>query len=78
VANARITVVQCGRICVGTKNINLSQVFAGQNVGIREAEAKIWLVSCMQYDIGYFDLEACRVEPVESPFGPKVLTMSPV
>jgi putative transposase len=38
----------------------------------------IWLVSFMQYDIGYFDLEACRVEPMENPFGPKVLTMSPV
>ena len=32
----------------------------------------------MQYDIGYFDLEACGVEQVENPFGPKVLTMSPV
>lgn len=73
-----ITVTQCGRICVGTKKINLSQVFAGQNVGIKEEEDNIWLVSFMQYDIGYFDLDACRVEPVENPFGPKVLTMSPV
>ena len=73
-----ITVTQCGRICVDTKTINLSQVFAGQNVGIKEEEDNIWLVSFMQDDIGYFDLEACRVEPVENPFGPKVLTMSPV
>jgi putative transposase len=73
-----ITVTQCGRICVDTKKINLSQVFAGQSVGIKEEEDNIWLVSFMQYDIGYFDLEACRVEPVENPFGPKVLTMSPV
>ncbi len=34
-----------------------------QNVGIREEEDDIWLVSSMQYDIGYFDLEACRVSP---------------
>ena len=73
-----IAVTQCGRICVDTKKINLSQVFAGQNVGIKEEEDNIWLVSFMQYDIGYFDLEACRVEPVQNPFGPKVLTMSPV
>ena len=73
-----VTVTQCGRICMGTKKVNLSQVFAGQNVGIRQEEDNIWLVSFMQYDIGYFDLEACRVEPVENPFGPKVLTMSPV
>ena len=38
----------------------------------------IRLVRLMQDDIGYFDLEACRVEPVENPFGPKVLAMSPV
>ena len=73
-----VTVTQCGRICMGTKKVNLSQVFAGQNVGIREEEDNIWLVSFMQYDIGYFDLEACRVEPLKNPFGPKVLTMSPV
>ena len=45
---------------------------------IRGEEDIIWLVSFMQHDIGYFDLEACRVEPVDNPFGPKVLSMSPV
>ena len=73
-----VTVTQCGRICMGKKKVNLSQVFAGQNVGIREEADNIWLVSFMHYDIGYFDLEACRVEPLKNPFGPKVLTMSPV
>jgi putative transposase len=73
-----VTVTNCGRICMGRKKINLSQVFAGQQVGIREEEDNIWLVTFMRYDIGYFDLEACRVEPLENPFGPKVLTMSPV
>jgi hypothetical protein len=29
-----ITVTRCGRICVGRCKINLSTVFAGQNVGI--------------------------------------------
>jgi len=46
--------------------------------GNKLEEGGIWQVSFMSYDIGYFDLEACRVEPVENPFGPKVLTMSPV
>ncbi len=50
----------------------------GRAVGIKEEEDNIRLVSFMQYDIGYFDLEACRVESVKNPFGPKVLTMSPV
>lgn len=73
-----ITVTQCGRICMGTKKINLSQVFAGQTVGVRQVDDKIWQVSFMDYDIGYFDEETNRVEPGENPFGAKVLPMSSV
>jgi hypothetical protein len=29
-------------------------------------------------DLGYFDDETCRLEPLQNPFGPKVLPMSPV
>jgi putative transposase len=50
-------------------------VFAGQKVGMKEEADGIWQVSFMRYEIGYFDLETCRVEPVNKPFGPKVLTM---
>jgi hypothetical protein len=32
----------------------------------------------MNHDIGYFDLETCRVEPLDNPYGPKVLIMCPV
>ncbi len=28
----------------------------------------------MQYDLGYFDHEACRLEPSENPFGAKSVT----
>jgi hypothetical protein len=31
----------------------------------------------MQYDLGYFDDETCRLEPIENPFASKVLPMSP-
>ena len=34
---------------------------------------RIWLVTFMQYDLSYFDDETCRLEPIEKPFGPKVL-----
>jgi len=27
----------------------------------------------MDYDWGYFDDETCRLEPIDNPFGPKVL-----
>jgi putative transposase len=60
------------RICLDKKKINFSQVFAGQAVGIKEVHDDIWLVSFMDYDVGYFDLET-RV--LENPFGPKVLPM---
>jgi putative transposase len=73
-----ITVTQCGRICIGRRKINLSTVFAGQNVGIKEIEEKIWLVTFMNYDLGFFDHETGRIECAENPFGAKVSPMSPV
>jgi hypothetical protein len=48
-----VTVTTCGRICIGRRKINLSQVFVGQNVGIKEVADKIWLVSFMHYDLGF-------------------------
>jgi hypothetical protein len=65
-------VTNCGRICLGHKKINFSTVFAGQAAGIKEVHDDIWLVSSMDYDLGYFDLETRVLEPLENPFGPKV------
>ena len=71
-------VTRCGRICYKRRKINLSTVFAGQKVGVTQVSEAIWLVSFMQYDLGYFDHETCRLEPIEDPFGARVLPMSPV
>src|SRR5262249_15565136 len=71
------TVTRCGRICFKKRKVNLSQVFAGQNVGVKQVTDRLWLVTFMDYDLGYFDDETCRLEPIENPFGPKVLPMSP-
>jgi putative transposase len=73
--DATFTVTQCGRICFKARKVNLSHVFAGQNVGVTQVGERIWLVTFMQYDLGYFDDETCRLEPIENPFGPKVLPM---
>jgi putative transposase len=73
-----VTVTTCGRICMGRRKINLSQVFSGQKVGIKQTEDKIWLVSFMNYDLGYFDHETGRLEPIDNPFREKVLPMSSV
>lgn len=68
-----VTVTTCGRICFNRQKINLSQVFAGQSVGIKQTDEHIWLVTFMDYDLGYFDDETCRLEPLENPFGPRAL-----
>ena len=72
-----VTVTTCGRICYNWQNVNLSTVFAGQKVGIKQIDDHIWLVSFMHYDIGFFDDETCRLEPAPNPFGAKVLPISP-
>jgi hypothetical protein len=72
-----IEVTQCGRICIGRRKINLSTVFGGQYVGIREVADSIWLISFMDYDPGFFDEEHNTLGPVgENPLAPRVLPMS--
>lgn len=48
-------VTQYGRICFNRQKVNLSTVFAGQKVGIKQVADEIWLVSFMQYDLGCFE-----------------------
>jgi len=75
--DATFTVTHCGRICFHGRKVNLSHALAGQHVGVTQVSDRIWLVSFMQYDLGYFDDETCRLEPIQNPFGSKVLPMSP-
>jgi len=65
-------VTYCGRICIFKKKINLSTSLAGQAVGIKEVDDSIWLVTFMDYDLGYIDLEEKTLQPLNHPFGPKV------
>jgi putative transposase len=65
-------------LCFNRQKINLSQVFAGQTVGIKQVGERIWLASFRHYDLGNFDDETCRLEPIDNPFGAKLLPMSPV
>ena len=71
-------VTNCGRICYKRRKINLSTVFAGQLVGVKQVTNSVWLVSFMQYDLGYFDADTVRLEPIKNPFRTNVLPMSPV
>ena len=54
-----VTVTTCGRICFNRRKINLSTVFAGQTVEIKQTDAHIWLVSFMNYDLGYILVQNC-------------------
>ena len=58
------------------QKINLSTYLAGQAVGIEEVNDPHLLVSFMDYDFGYIDLEEKSLQPLYNPFGPKVLPMS--
>jgi len=49
---------------------------AGQNVGVTQVGERVWFVTFMRYDFGYFDDETCRLEPIQNPFEPKGLPMS--
>ena len=71
-----IVVTACGRLCLHRKKINISTVFAGQTLGIKEVEDDVWLVSFMQYDLGYIDLEQKTLQPLDNPFGPRLSPMS--
>lgn len=68
-----VNVTFCGRICIEKKKINLSRVFAGHAVGLKQISDESWLVSFSDYDLGYFDTESSNFEPLPNPFGPKLL-----
>jgi hypothetical protein len=43
------------------------------NVDVVRVADRIWLVSFMEYDLGFFDHESVRVECAPNPFEAKVL-----
>ncbi len=71
-----ILVTACGRICMHRKKINISTVMAGQRLGLKEVDDGIWLVSFMQHDLGYIDLEQKTLQTIDNPFGTRLLPMS--
>jgi len=54
---------------------HVSGLDPGQAVGIKEVHDDIWLVSFMDYDLGYFDLDTRVLEPLDNPFGPRLSPM---
>jgi hypothetical protein len=69
---ARIPPRLCEEEVLFSRGERASAVFAGQAVGIKELQDDIWLVSFMDYDLGYIDLEEKTLQPLNNPFGPKM------
>lgn len=67
-----VVVTSCARPCSDNKKINLSASLAGQAVRVKEVDYGHWLISFMEYDLGYIDLEEDTSQPLENPFGPNV------
>lgn len=68
-----VRVTHCVRNCIGKRKIDLSQVLAGQIVGIKQVDNQTWRVSFLNYDLGLFDNNDGRVEPVTNPLKPEKL-----
>lgn len=45
-------ITACGRLCYRNRKVNVSQVFAGQKVGVKQVDGHIWLVTFMHYNLG--------------------------
>jgi putative transposase len=60
------------------RKVNVPTVLTGQIAAITKIDDGIWLVSFMQCDLGYSENETYRLKPLQNPFEPKVLPMSPV
>jgi hypothetical protein len=58
------------------RQINLGHVFAGQTVSIKQTDERIWLVSFMHCDLGYFDPEQRTLQAIDNPFGTRLSPMS--
>jgi transposase InsO family protein len=63
-----IVVSSSGVIGLCGRPVFISSVLAGQRLGLREVEPDVWLVSFMQYDLGYVDLEARTLQTIDNPF----------
>ncbi len=69
-----VAVTNCGRLCLYNKKINLSVSLAGQAVGVKEVDHGICLVSFMDYDLGYIDLEEKNLAAPAEPLRAKSVT----
>ncbi len=64
-------ITNCGRICFNDMKIHVSKALANQPVGLKQVDDGIWLVTFMDFDLGYFDEFSQKFAPKDDPFGLK-------
>lgn len=67
-----VIVGNSGQIRLDKANVAISNVLTGQKLGLRETDDRIWLVSFMHYDLGYIDLDDCKLQTINNPFHAKL------
>ena len=76
-------VILAGKIVTGVfvRVVVNRMIIVSPNVELRPLRKRVvegwWLVTFMHSDLGYLDDQTCRLEPIDNPFGPKLLPMSP-
>jgi putative transposase len=69
-------ITTCARICTSVARSTSARSLPDRKWG-QTGERAHWARHFMHYDLGYFDDQTCRLEPIDNPFGPKLLPMSP-
>ncbi|MFZ0853439.1 MAG: transposase [Hyphomicrobiaceae bacterium] len=64
-----VLVTACGRICIYRKKSNVSAP-GRTRLGIKDVDEGIRLVSFIDDDLGYIDLEQRALQPIDNPSGP--------
>ena len=49
---------------------------AGQELGTKQVDDGIWIVSFMHYDLGFIDLDQKTLQPLDNPLGTRLSPMS--
>lgn len=66
--DAKVFVGAGGMLAFRGNKIHVSRVFEGQTLGLKEVEEEAWLVSFMDFDLGYIDLETGSLQKLDNPF----------
>ena len=71
-----VLVTACGASACTASGSTSPPSWPARNSASKEVDDGVWLVSFMRYDLGFIDLEQKTLQPLDSPFGPRLSPMS--